>query len=36
MHKLLATLAVAFAVVAIPPASAVAATAIEYGLIYAI
>ena len=36
MRKLLATIAVTFAVVAVLPASAAAATAIEYGLIAAL
>ena len=35
MTKLLATIAVTIALVALLPASAAAATAIEYGLIYA-
>lgn len=33
MHKLLTTIALAFAAAAVLPASAAAATAIEYGLI---
>jgi hypothetical protein len=33
MHKLLATIALTFAIMAILPMSAAAATAIEYGLI---
>ena len=36
VHKLLSTIAVTFAVVAVLPASAAAATAIEYGLIAAL
>ena len=36
MHKLLATIAVTFVAVAVLPASAAAATAIEYGLIAAL
>jgi hypothetical protein len=36
MRKLLATIALTLAVVAVLPASAAAATAIEYGLIAAI
>jgi hypothetical protein len=35
MHKVLATIAVTLVVAAVLPASAAAATAIEYGLIFA-